>query len=55
MSELNEKNAKAATSQTEYIIKGKKYKVVSHYVGEKILSEVLSENAKKKAFIEMGL
>ena len=55
MSELNEKNAKAATSQTEYMIKGKKYKVISHYVGEKILSAVLSENAKKKAFIEMGL
>lgn len=53
--ELNEKNANAATSQIEYMIKGKKYKVISHYVGEKNLSAVLSENAKKKAFMEMGL
>ena len=43
----------APTSMREYEIGGKKYTVVSHYVGKKNVDNVLREIAVKRAYSDM--
>ena len=53
MQQLRAEHGSAPTSMREYIIGGKKYTVVSHYVGKKNVDNVLREIAVKRAYFDM--
>jgi len=42
-------------TQNTCVIDGKKFKVVSHYVGSKDLNKTLKEIALERAYREMGI
>ena len=51
--ELNEQYRDCPAQEQEYEIEGRKYIVVSHYVGEKDLDEVVYRNAYDRAMSEL--
>lgn len=51
--ELNEQYRDCPTQEQEFEIEGRKYIVVSHYVGEKDLDEVVYRNAYDHAMNEL--
>lgn len=51
--ELNEQYRDCPTQEQEYEIEGRKYIIVSHYVGEKDLDEVVYRNAYDRAMNEL--
>lgn len=51
--ELNEQYRDCPTQEQEYEIEGRKYIIVSHYVGEKDLDEVVYRNAYHRAMNEL--
>ena len=51
--ELNEQYRDCPTQEQEYEIEGRKYIIVSHYVGEKDLDEVIYRNAYHRAVSEL--
>lgn len=51
--ELNEQYRDCPAQEQEYEIEGRKYIVVSHYVGEKDLDEVIYRNAYDRAMNEL--
>ena len=53
MKQLSVEHGSAPTSMREYEIGGKKYTVVSHYVGKKNVDNVLREIAVKRAYSDM--
>lgn len=53
MQQLSVEHGSAPTSMREYEIGGKKYTVVSHYVGKKNVVNVLREIAVKRAYSDM--
>ena len=53
MQQLSVEHGSAPTSMREYEIGGKKYTVVSHYVGKKNVDNVLREIAVKRAYSDM--
>ena len=53
MQKLSAEHGSAPTSMREYEIGGKKYTVVSHYVGKKNVDNVLREIAVKRAYSDM--
>ncbi len=53
MQQLSAEHSSAPTSMREYEIGGKKYTVVSHYVGKKNVDNVLREIAVKRAYSDM--
>lgn len=53
MQQLSVEHCSAPTSMREYEIGGKKYTVVSHYVGKKNVDNVLREIAVKRAYSDM--
>lgn len=53
MQQLSAEHGSAPTSMREYEIGGKKYIVVSHYVGKKNVDNVLREIAVKRAYSDM--
>lgn len=53
MQQLSVEHGSAPTSMREYKIGGKKYTVVSHYVGKKNVDNVLREIAVKRAYSDM--
>ena len=53
MQQLSVEHVSAPTSMREYEIGGKKYTVVSHYVGKKNVDNVLREIAVKRAYSDM--
>lgn len=53
MQQLSAEHGSAPTSMREYEIGGKKYTVVSHYVGKKNVDNVLRKIAVKRAYSDM--
>ena len=53
MQQLSAEHGSAPTSMREHKIGGKKYTVVSHYVGKKNVDNVLREIAVKRAYSDM--
>ena len=53
MQQLSVEHGSAPTSMREYESGGKKYTVVSHYVGKKNVDNVLREIAVKRAYSDM--
>lgn len=53
MQQLSAEHGSAPTSTREYEVGGKKYTVVSHYVGKKNVDNVLREIAVKRACFDM--
>ena len=53
MQQLSVEHGSAPTSMREHEIGGKKYTVVSHYVGKKNVDNVLREIAVKRAYSDM--
>lgn len=53
MQQLSAEHGSAPISMREYEIGGKKYTVVSHYVGKKNVDNVLREIAVKRAYSDM--
>ena len=53
MQQLSVEHGSAPTSMREYEIGGKKYTVVSHYVGKKNVDNVLREISLKRAYSDM--
>ena len=53
MQQLSAEHGSAPNSMREYEIGGKKYTVVSHYVGKKNVDNVLREIAVKRAYSDM--
>lgn len=53
MQQLSAEHGSAPTSMRKYEIGGKKYTVVSHYVGKKNVDNVLREIAVKRAYSDM--
>ena len=53
MQQLSAEHGSAPTSMREYEVGGKKYTVVSHYVGKKNVDNVLREIAVKRAYSDM--
>lgn len=53
MQQLSAEHSSAPTSMREYEVGGKKYTVVSHYVGKKNVDNVLREIAVKRAYSDM--
>ena len=51
--ELNEQYRDCPTQEQEFEIEGRKYIIVSHYVGEKDLDEVVYRNAYDHAMNEL--
>lgn len=51
--ELNEQYRDCPTQEHEFEIEGRKYIIVSHYVGEKDLDEVVYRNAYDRAMSEL--
>ena len=55
MSEMCAEFSSAPTSINEYEIRGKKYIVTSHYVGEKEIRQVIYALATDRAKRELGI
>ena len=53
LQELKQKFSNFSTSQNEYVVNDKKYIVVSHFVGNKNINEILIKLAQKQAYSEM--
>ena len=53
LQELKQEFSNFSTSQNEYIVNDKKYVVVSHFVGNKNINEILIKLAQKQAYNEM--
>ena len=53
MQQLSVEHGSAPTTMREYEIGGKKYTVVSHYVGKKNVDNVLREIDVKRAYSDM--
>ena len=53
LQELKQEFSNFSTSQNEYVVNDKKYVVVSHFVGNKIINEILIKLAQKQAYSEM--
>ena len=53
MQQLSVEHGSAPTSMREYEIGGKKYTVVSHFVGKKNVDNVLREIAVTRAYSDM--
>lgn len=53
LQELKQEFSNFSTSQNEYIVNDKKYIVVSHFVGNKNINEILIKLAQKQAYSEM--
>lgn len=51
--ELNEKFKDCPTQMTEIEIEGRKYVVISHFIGQKDLDDVVYKNAYKQAMDEV--
>lgn len=53
LQELKQEFSNFSTSQNEYVVNDKKYIVVSHFVGNKNINEILMKLAQKQAYSEM--
>lgn len=53
LQELKQEFLNFSTSQNEYVVNDKKYIVVSHFVGNKSINEILIKLAQKQAYSEM--
>lgn len=53
LQELKQEFLNFSTSQNEYVVNDKKYIVVSHFVGNKNINEILIKFAQKQAYSEM--
>lgn len=53
LQELKQEFSNFSTSQNEYVVNDKKYIVVSHFVGNKNINEILIILAQKQAYSEM--
>lgn len=53
LQELKQEFSNFSTSQNEYVVNDKKYVVVSHFVGNKNINEILIKLAQKQAYSEM--
>lgn len=53
LQELKQEFSNFSTTQNEYVVNDKKYIVVSHFVGNKNINEILIKLAKKQAYSEM--
>ena len=53
LQELKQAFSNFSTSQKEYVVNDKKYIVVSHFVGNKNINEILIKLAQKQAYSEM--
>lgn len=53
LQELKQAFSNFSTSQNEYVVNDKKYIVVSHFVGNKNINEILIKLAQKQAYSEM--
>lgn len=51
--ELNEQYRDCSMQEQEFEIEGRKYIVISHYIGEKDLDEVVYRNAYHRAMNEL--
>ncbi len=55
LKDLNERNADKPSACNDYEIEGKRYSVISHFVGNKGIEIIIKKNAMQKAFREIGL
>lgn len=53
LQELKQEFSNFSTSHSEYVVNDKKYIVVSHFVGNKNINEILIKLAQKQAYSEM--
>lgn len=53
LQELKQEFSNFSTSQNKYVVNDKKYIVVSHFVGNKNINEILIKLAQKQAYSEM--
>ena len=53
LQELKQEFLNFSTSQNEYVVNDKKYIVVSHFVGNKSINEILIKLVQKQAYSEM--
>ena len=53
LQELKQEFLNFSTSQNEYVVNDKKYIVVSHFVGNKNINEILIKLAQTQAYSEM--
>lgn len=53
LQELKQEFSNFSTSQNEYVVNDKKYIVVSHFVGNKNINEILIKLAQKQVYSEM--
>ena len=53
LQELKQEFLNFSTSQNEYVVNDKKYIVVSHFVGNKNINEILIKLAQEQAYSEM--
>ena len=53
LQELKQEFSYFSTSQNEYVVNDKKYIVVSHFVGNNNINEILIKLAQKQAYSEM--
>ena len=53
LQELKQEFSNFSTSQNEYVVNDKKYIVVSHFVGNKNINEILIKLTQKQAYSEM--
>ena len=53
LQELKQEFLNFSTSQNEYVVNDKKYIVVSHFVGNKNINEILIKLDQKQAYSEM--
>lgn len=53
LQELKQEFSNFSRSQSEYVVNDKKYIVVSHFVGNKNINEILIKLAQKQAYSEM--
>lgn len=53
LQELKHEFSNFSTTQNEYVVNDKKYIVVSHFVGNKNINEILIKLAQKQAYSEM--
>ena len=45
LKDLNERNADKPSANNEYEIEGRRYSVVSHFVGDKTIQTIIKKNA----------
>ena len=53
LQELKQEFSNFSTTQNEYVVNDKKYIVVSYFVGNKNINEILIKLAQKQAYSEM--